>query len=190
VIAGGDTTSSAASAALTALQEHANLLVFTTNMGKGAVDETHPLSAGTLGSLTGPGSLGATPVNCSPRPMSCCGPARARTRTGLTRGSSSRRAPESSTSTSTRVLRAIQDRLTAQTIVAADASYSSTGCTASWAPSFPACGFTPRGLAGLGWGVPLAMGAKLAQPDHRVIAVTGDGGFGHAWAELETMRAP
>jgi acetolactate synthase I/II/III large subunit len=58
VIAGGDTTSSAASAALTALQEHANLLVFTTNMGKGAVDETHPLSAGTLGSLTGPGSLG------------------------------------------------------------------------------------------------------------------------------------
>ena len=27
-------------------------------MGQGAVDETHPLSAGTLGSLTGPGSLG------------------------------------------------------------------------------------------------------------------------------------
>ena len=28
--------------------------VFTANLGKGAVDETHRLSAGTLGSLTGP----------------------------------------------------------------------------------------------------------------------------------------
>jgi acetolactate synthase-1/2/3 large subunit len=46
---------------------------------------------------------------------------------------------------------------------------------------------TPRGLAGLGWGVPLALGAKVARPDKPVIAIVGDGGFAHSWAELETM---
>src|SRR5690606_4401602 len=47
-----------AAAALARLQEIASLPVFTTNMGKGVVDEFHPLSAGVLGSLTGPRSLG------------------------------------------------------------------------------------------------------------------------------------
>jgi acetolactate synthase-1/2/3 large subunit len=46
---------------------------------------------------------------------------------------------------------------------------------------------TPRGLAGLGWGLPLAMGAKLARPQHPVITIVGDGGFAHSWAEIETM---
>ena len=45
---------------------------------------------------------------------------------------------------------------------------------------------SPRGLAGLGWGLPLGLGAKLARPDGDVIVVVGDGGFAHAWAELET----
>jgi acetolactate synthase-1/2/3 large subunit len=58
VIAGGGATSEAASAALVRLQETAHLPVFTTNMGKGAVDEMHPLSAGVLGALVGPRSLG------------------------------------------------------------------------------------------------------------------------------------
>ena len=41
---------------------------------------------------------------------------------------------------------------------------------------------------GLGWGEPYANGAKLARPQARVVCVAGDGGFGHTWAELETMR--
>ena len=36
-----------------------------------------------------------------------------------------------------------------------------------------------------GWGLPLGFGAKLARPDGDVIVVVGDGGFAHAWAELE-----
>lgn len=46
---------------------------------------------------------------------------------------------------------------------------------------------TPRGLAGLGWGFPLALGVKAAAPNKPVIVVVGDGGFAHSWAELETM---
>ncbi len=73
------------------------------------------------------------------------------------------------------------------TIFAADASYSS-----AWLAGFglaKACGdrfILPRGLAGLGWGLPYTLGAKLAHPDRTVVGISGDGGFAHVWAELET----
>ena len=260
VIAGGGATSAAASAALTALQEQASLPVFTTNMGKGAVDETHPLSAGTLGSLTGPGSLGrytrellakadvvllagtrtnedgtdswrlippgaevihldvdAQEIGRNYEALRLAGEAATtlaalgQVMAGLdlsartaARGHAEARlakawqffysdrseyaASKASPLRPERILRAIQDRLTADTIVAADASYSSNwvhGQLRTIAPGMRV--LTPRGLAGLGWGVPLAIGAQLARPDHRVVAVAGDGGFAHAWAELETM---
>lgn len=74
-------------------------------------------------------------------------------------------------------------------IVVADASYSSiwiaNGLTARKAGQRF---LTPRGLAGLGWGLPFAIGAKVARPQAPVICVTGDGGFAHVWAELETAR--
>lgn len=74
-------------------------------------------------------------------------------------------------------------------IVVADASYSSiwisNGLTARRAGQRF---LTPRGLAGLGWGLPYAIGAKAARPEAPVVCVTGDGGFGHVWSELETAR--
>ncbi|KKW91598.1 acetolactate synthase catalytic subunit [Sphingobium chungbukense] len=76
--------------------------------------------------------------------------------------------------------------LTPNDIVVADASYSSVWVTAYLTAQ--AAGqriLTPRGLAGLGWGLPYAMGAKLARPDARVVGIVGDGGFAHVWAELE-----
>ena len=88
-----------------------------------------------------------------------------------------------------RVMAEIEERLRPDDIVAADASYSSIWVANYLTARRPGQRFLlPRGLAGLGWGVPLAIGAKLARPDSRVICVVGDGGFGHSWAELETLQ--
>jgi acetolactate synthase-1/2/3 large subunit len=72
-------------------------------------------------------------------------------------------------------------------IIVSDASYSSIWTGNYLTSQRPGMRFiTPRGLAGLGWGLPMAIGAKLARPDQPVICVTGDGGFAHCWAEIET----
>ncbi len=79
--------------------------------------------------------------------------------------------------------------LTPETIVVADASYSTLWVACYLRSLLPGMRFiTPRGLAGLGWGLPMAIGAKLARPDAPVLCVAGDGGFGHVWSELETLK--
>lgn len=72
-------------------------------------------------------------------------------------------------------------------IVVADASYASIWISSHLSAKQAGQRFLlPRGLAGLGWGLPLGMGAKLARPEARVVALVGDGGFAHVWSELET----
>ena len=87
------------------------------------------------------------------------------------------------------VMALCQTMLDSGSIVAADASYSSIWITSFLDAQRAGQRFlAPRGLAGLGWGLPLAIGAKLASPDSRVLCVVGDGGFGHCWSELETLK--
>lgn len=88
-----------------------------------------------------------------------------------------------------RIMAELDRRIDGSAIVVADASYSSM-----WTVQFlrsQRAGqrfLTPRGIAGLGWGVPMAIGAQIAAPDRRVVCLAGDGGFGHSWAELEMLR--
>jgi acetolactate synthase-1/2/3 large subunit len=88
-----------------------------------------------------------------------------------------------------RLMADLEPLLTPETIVVADASYSTVWISSYLTALAPGMRFiTPRGLAGLGWGLPLAMGAKTARPESPVLCVVGDGGFAHVWSELETCR--
>lgn len=46
----------------------------------------------------------------------------------------------------------------------------------------------PRGMAGLGFGLPAAVGAKAALPDRNVFMLAGDGGFAYSLGELITLK--
>lgn len=82
----------------------------------------------------------------------------------------------------------VEKRLEDNHIIVADASISSVW-NANYLKAIRNRKFIfPRGLAGLGWGLPMAMGAKIAKPDHKVFCLVGDGGFGHVWSELETCQ--
>lgn len=64
-----------------------------------------------------------------------------------------------------------------------------TGYAAAWSGVFyiakePRSYFRANGS--LGWSFPASLGVQLAQPDRKVICVTGDGGFGYHISEIET----
>jgi acetolactate synthase-1/2/3 large subunit len=86
-----------------------------------------------------------------------------------------------------RVMADLQTLIDNRTVVVADASYSSMWVVGQLRSHQTGTRFlTPRGLAGLGWGMPMGLGAAIALPDRTVVALVGDGGFAHNWAELET----
>ena len=87
-----------------------------------------------------------------------------------------------------RLMNDLRSVMTRDVQIVTDASYSSI-----WAMNYLTAEyagqrfFTGRGLAGLGWGFPAAIGAKIAHPSREVICITGDGAFAHMWSELETV---
>lgn len=261
VFAGGGVHLSGATEALAALQEKASLPVATTNMGKGSVDERHPLSLGVAANAMG--KHGATrhlqgmieeadvvlligtrtnqngtdswrlyPKNATfihididgqeigrnyeavrlvgdaklaiaaltaaleSRDLGRRETARpaieARIKAGkeaFAKETASLTGSDQSPIRPERIMREVNGVMTPDTIVVADASYSSLWVTNYLVAQRAGQRFlTPRGLAGLGWGLPMALGAKVAAPDRPVICLSGDGGFGHCWAEMETAR--
>ena len=64
------------------------------------------------------------------------------------------------------VMAALQAVLTPESIVVADASFSSIWATNNLVSLRSGMRFiTPRGMAGLGWGLPMALGAAVAEPE-------------------------
>ena len=261
VFAGGGVHLSGAADALAAMQDAASLPVATTNMGKGATDERHPLSLGVAANAMGQNGstrhlrpiidradvvlLIGTRTNQNGtdswalyprgaifihididglevgrnyesirvvgdaklaiialteallrRDLSARHAARAAIEAEIVRGKAAFQAAAAPVVTSDasplrpeRVMAEVNAVLTPETIVVGDASYSSLWITNYLVGQCAGHRFlTPRGLAGLGWGLPMALGAKVAAPDQPVICISGDGGFGHCWAELETAR--
>jgi acetolactate synthase-1/2/3 large subunit len=261
VVAGGGVHLSDAVPELVRLQEVCALPVATTTMGKGAVDEAHPLSLGVIGYFMGTGGMarfqrplvedadvillvgtrmnqngtdswtlfprGATYIHIDidglevgrnyealrlvgdakltlaaltdalrrrdpPARRSARPTLEARIAEGRKNHQAEARALLTSTARPARPERLMAElgrRLTDDCIVVADASYASIW-VANYLPARRAGMrfLTPRGMAGLGWGLPMALGAKLAAPDRTLFCVVGDGGFGHVWSELETAR--
>ncbi|ELZ42125.1 thiamine pyrophosphate protein domain protein TPP-binding [Halorubrum californiense DSM 19288] len=90
---------------------------------------------------------------------------------------------------SVEVLSAVRDAVPDEAVVAADA-----GGFRLWTlVSFPAAGpqsyVNPGSWATMGTGLPSALGAKLANPDRDVVALTGDGGLMMCVHELHTLAS-
>lgn len=260
VYAGGGVIGAGAQAELRALQELAHLPVATTTMGKGGVDETHPLSMGVIGyfmatrgmakfakplvsnadvvllvgnrtnqngtdswtllprgaryihididalevgrnyeslRLVGDAKLTLAALNTTlaGKDLTQRAAARAKVEDALATAKHQHREEIAAVTTSSaspirpeRFMAELEQQLADDHIVVADASFSSI-----WVANYLSARgerrfITPRGQAGLGWGMPLAMGARIGQPDRPVFCVVGDGGFGHVWSELETAR--
>ena len=76
-----------------------------------------------------------------------------------------------------RLMREVRDVMDPETILVPDASTAYI-----WAASHTLSGagttfIAPRGTGAIGTGLPLAIGAKLAAPDRKVICFEGDGGL-------------
>ena len=85
-----------------------------------------------------------------------------------------------------RLFREIQSCIDQDTIVVLDA-----GSCSYWAANYLDATpqnqvLHPRGFPALGSGLPMAMGAQVAEPDKKVICISGDGAFGYNIMELET----
>lgn len=260
IVAGGGVHLSGASEALSRLQRLAGVPTATTNMGKGAIDESHPLSIGVIGNTMGTRSparffghyvrdadlivfvgtrtnengtaswtlfpksatyvqidVDSEEIGRNYPAMRLLGDAAATLDAvcdllvGRVEQLASRRLAEfapvfdqarndhakemapyaHAANAPMRPERILGEmaKLDGDILWVADASYASIWLVQYIRCTKPGTRFlTPRGLAGLGWGVPMAIGAKLARPGERVVCLTGDGGFAHCWAELETAK--
>lgn len=91
--------------------------------------------------------------------------------------------------TSPTALGGVQSALDEDTIVAVDAGGSRIWTLVSFPAFGPRSYVNPGSWATMGTGVPSAIGAKAANPDADVVALTGDGGLMMCVHELATLAA-
>ena len=88
--------------------------------------------------------------------------------------------------TTTRLVRRLDESLDDKTIVVADVGdslFASSELVIRGQTEF----LSPAYYTSMGFAVPAALGAKMAQPDHRVIVLVGDGAFQMTGMELSTI---
>ncbi len=261
IVAGGGVHVSGAHDELAHLQEAAGIPVATTSMGKGAVDERHPLSVGVTGYFMGTRGMAkhlrglvdeadvillvgnrtnqngtdswtlfpstakyihididSQEIGRNYEALRLNGDAqltlaaldRALAKQDLSKRRAGRAAVEQRIAAARRsflseaqaalhsdavpirperLMLELNQVLQPDSVVVSDASYAPI-----WAANYltAQCAgmrfLAGRGLAGLGWGLPAAIGAKVAVAGREVFCITGDGGFAHVWSELETAK--
>jgi len=88
--------------------------------------------------------------------------------------------------TSQDVLGAMREALPEDALFACDVGYNKSVSIQCWPAYAPRTFFVSNGLSSMGYGLPAAIGLKLAHPERAVACVLGDGGFAMSVAELET----
>ncbi len=87
-----------------------------------------------------------------------------------------------------RVLGELQAQLHADDLIVCDASLSSGWAGVYYEQVLPGKKvFMPRGLAGLGYSVPAAIGVAIANPGKRTVVLTGDGALGYSIGEFASI---
>ena len=76
-----------------------------------------------------------------------------------------------------RLVRLLQETVDPITMITLDAGHNRTWMHHFYQSQKPLTFLNPGGMAGMGWSIPAAIGAKIVQPRRPVMAITGDGGF-------------
>jgi len=88
-----------------------------------------------------------------------------------------------------RMIHELNRLLDRNAVLVADGGFAAHWCGLLYDTKICGRGFVPdRGFASIGYGLPGAMGAKLAAPGRQVVGITGDGGFNMVIGELETAK--
>lgn len=86
------------------------------------------------------------------------------------------------------LVRSLAEVMPPETIVTTDVGAHKYIFGQFWPSCKPDTFFVSNGLSGMGYGLPAAIGAKLARPDSPVLAVVGDGSLSMNFGELETAQ--
>ena len=85
------------------------------------------------------------------------------------------------------VFQSLQEVLQPQDVMVADTGYMAAWAGALYEVKAPGSNFIRTG-GSLGWAFPAALGAQVARPQERVMAIIGDGGVGYHIGDMETAR--
>jgi len=94
--------------------------------------------------------------------------------------------PTHSGLTAQAVLGALREAMPEDALVSCDVGFNKSVSIQCWPTYAPRTFFVSNGLSSMGYGLPAAIGLKLAHRDQAVACILGDGGFAMSVAELET----